>query len=94
MHSAVKISIRILINKNRKMHWLWHYQKHKIKISQIYTRKKIPISLSKIGKILLGNKTLAIKKAPVMHVVTWHGDGHPCNILPWTCISTLNCYGQ
>ncbi len=46
--------------------------------------------MSKIGKILLGNKTLAIKKALIMHVVTWHGDGHPFNVLPWTCISTLN----
>jgi len=92
MHSVVKISIYKKEKKKKSTGYC--IIKKIIKISQIYTRKKTPISLSKIHKILLGNKTLAIKKTPVMHVVTWHGDGHPCNVLPWTCISTLNCCGQ
>jgi hypothetical protein len=60
MHSVVKISIYI-IKKLEKSTGYGIINKI-IKISQIYTRKKIPISLSKIGKILLGNKTLAIKE--------------------------------
>lgn len=70
MHSVVKISIYI-IKKLEKSTGYGIINKI-IKISQIYTRKKIPISLSKIGKILLGNKTLAIKEKHRLCML-WHG---------------------
>jgi hypothetical protein len=87
MHSIVKFSLLKKIRKKTPVMALSKNISNLVK----FTLEKNPNFLVKnwqnfARKQNIGHK----KKAPVTYVVTWHGDGRPCNVLPWTCISTLS----